>query len=273
MARQPDHIRAEELISAYLDHRVTAEEKRFFEQHLATCADCRAQLEATRSMIAALRVMPVVKAPRSFVLPREMGKQPKRPVFNWYPALRLATVVAAMAFAILFASDLLIVRSGGGAANVVSIPAAAPAPRAMNDAAAQPTAAPAQPTQAPSQPQAFAPTAAAPAATAETQAPVAGAAAKSGTISSTATLSQPMVSALAAAATATPEVTAVGLQSQATSAPASAATEQIGPVGGRSAVSTPALPAIDPLRVVEIALLGLVVVLGVATLIARRRQL
>ena len=271
MARQPDHIRAEELISAYLDHRVTAEEKRFFEQHLATCADCRAQLEATRSMIAALRVMPVVKAPRSFVLPREMGKQPKRPVFNWYPALRLATVVAAMAFAILFASDLLIVRSGGGAANVVSIPAAAPAPRAMNDAAAQPTAAPAQPAQAPSQPPAFAPTAAAPAATAETQAPVAGAAAKSGTL--TATLSQPVVSALAAAATATPEATAVTLQAQATSAPASAATEQIGPAGERNAVSTPALPVIDPLRVVEIALLGLVVVLGAATLIARRRQL
>ena len=95
MARQNDHKRAEELISAYLDKRVSAEEKDFFERHIASCADCRAQLEVTRSMVAALRAMPVVKAPRSFVLPREMAKQPRRSFLSLYPALRLATVVAA----------------------------------------------------------------------------------------------------------------------------------------------------------------------------------
>src|SRR5512136_839677 len=115
MARQADHSRAEDLISAYLDQQVTAEEKQFFERHIAACADCRAELEATRSMVAALRAMPVVKASRSFVLPREMAKQPKRSFFAWYPTLRLATALAAIAFVVLFAGDLLISRSGSRA--------------------------------------------------------------------------------------------------------------------------------------------------------------
>src|SRR5512143_1701340 len=125
MARQNDHNRAEELISAYLDKRVSAEEQSFFERHVASCANCRAQLEATRSMVAALRAMPVVKTPRSFVLPREMARPPWRSFLSLYPALRLATVVAAMAFVVLFAGDLLISRSSG-ASTPPSIPAAAP---------------------------------------------------------------------------------------------------------------------------------------------------
>src|SRR5512139_2913761 len=141
MARQNDHTRAEELISAYLDKRVSAEEQNFFEGHVASCADCRAQLEATRSMVAALQAMPAVKAPRSFVLPREMAKQPQRSFLSLYPALRLATVVAAMAFAVLFAGDLLINQMGGGSAPQ-SIPAAAPAPVAMQAPAAMRQAAP-----------------------------------------------------------------------------------------------------------------------------------
>src|SRR5512139_3116963 len=130
MARQNDHNRAEELISAYLDKRVSAEEQEFFERHIASCADCRAQLEVTRSMVAALQAMPTLKAPRSFVLPREMAKQPRRSFLSLYPALRLATVVAAMAFVVLFAGDLLISRSSGASAPQF-FPNAAPAPAAM----------------------------------------------------------------------------------------------------------------------------------------------
>src|SRR5512139_4011934 len=134
MARQNDHTRAEELISAYLDKRVSAEEQNFFEGHVASCADCRAQLEATRSMVAALRAMPAVKAPRSFVLPREMARQPKRSFLSLYPALRLATVVATLAFAVLFAGDVLFNRLGSS--NAPRLPAEAPAPVAMQAPAA-----------------------------------------------------------------------------------------------------------------------------------------
>ena len=142
MARQADHNRAEDLISAYLDQQVTAEEQQFFERHIAACADCRAQLEATRSMVAALKAMPVVKAPRSFVLPREMAKQPKRSIFAWYPTLRLATALAAIAFVVLFAGDLLISRSGSGGAALSSVPMAAPVPQQEQATTAMKVAAP-----------------------------------------------------------------------------------------------------------------------------------
>ena len=269
MARQNDHHRAEELISAYLDKRVSAEEREFFERHLASCADCRAQLEATRSMVVALRAMPAVKAPRSFVLPREMAKQPKRSFLSLYPALRLATIVAAMAFVVLFAGDLLINQSAGAGAPQ-SIPAAAPAPVVMQAPAASRAAAPTQ------EPAAEADNAAT-TAPAGSAAPMAGAgtAKMSATVPITeaTTLSEP---------TATPEATGSAkapLQAQALLPPTPESTE---PSLGQQAAPAPeqptathaaaTAPTIEPLRVIEIALLGLAVVLGIATVVVRRKQ-
>jgi predicted anti-sigma-YlaC factor YlaD len=287
MARQADHNRAEDLISAYLDQQVTAEEKQFFELHMAACADCRAQLEATRSMVAALKAMPIVKAPRSFVLPREMAKQPKRSIFAWYPTLRLATALAAIAFVVLFAGDMLISRSGSGGV-ALSVPMAAPAPQLEQATTAMRVAAPtavaqAAPTEAPApaannsaatEPSvAAAPPAAAPSMTA-------GAAAKS-VSTDTATLTDTAATMLAAS-TPTLEVTAVAAAPQppleVTPEPAAdaqakrAATSAVEqPVSVPVAVA-PA-PTIDPLRVIELVLLGLVIVLGAAMLIARRKQI
>ncbi len=268
MARQNDHHRAEELISAYLDKRVSAEEQKFFERHIASCADCRAQLEATRSMVAALRVMPVVKAPRSFVLPREMAKQPRRSFLSLYPALRLATVVAAMAFVVLFAGDLLISQSMGGKAPQ-SIPAAAPAPAVLQAPAAPRAAAP---TQAPataetSTNRTIAPT--------EPSAPAAGAAKMSATTAMT-------ESTTASIPTATPEATAsagAAMQAQAMLSATPKSTETVFDQQSASAAEQPAAanaaaptPIVEPLRVIEIALLVLAVVLGIATFVVRRKQ-
>ncbi len=269
MAQQNEHKRAEELISAYLDRRVSAEEQAFFERHIASCTNCRAQLEATRSMVAALQVMPVVKAPRSFVLPREMGKQPKRSFLPLYPALRLATVIAALAFVVLFAGDLLISRSSGASAPQ-SIPAVAPAPLAMQASAAPRAAAP---TTEPAATEAA--NAAGAAAAAEPAAPMAGAA-KAGaavTITQSAAMSMPTAAPEAAAPAdaaqlapktlrATPEPTQPALVQQA--APAA---EQ--PAQPNRAVTT---LTIDPLRIIEIVLLVLAIALGIATLVARRKQ-
>jgi hypothetical protein len=280
MARQADHNRAEDLISAYLDQQVTAEERQFFERHIAACADCRAQLEATRSMVAALRAMPVVKAPRSFVLPREMARQPKRSIFAWYPALRLATALAAIAFVVLFAGDLLISRSGSGGA-ALSVPAAAPAPLMERQAEVMKAPAPTLVAQ-------FAPTAT-PAPTARNYAATepgaaaplmaAGATAKVAptetitlTDSAAMTLSMP---------TATPEMTTVAVAPQAAPEaipePAAKAQEDrsAAPVVEQPVTTTAvvsAAPTIEPLRVIELALLGLVIVLGAAMFIARRKQ-
>ncbi len=264
MARQNDHTRAEDLMSAYLDQQITAREKLFLEQHLAVCADCRARLETTRLMIAALKALPAVKAPRSFVLPRDMAKQPRRSVFTWYPALRFATVIAALALAILFSSDLLINRSGSGTRGLASIPAAAPAPQVMlNQAPAAPTTeAAASSAEAPAQAQAAAPLATAPAAPAESSM-VGGAAAKA-TANDSTTLSAATATPVTPKATPTPKATAIALAeaTHASTARSASTTE----------AARPPAPAIDPWRVAEIALLGVVIALGVATLIARRRS-
>jgi hypothetical protein len=268
MARQNDHIRAEELISAYLDKRLSAEEQNFFERHIASCADCRAQLETTRSMVAALRAMPAVKAPRSFVLPREMAKQPKRSFLSLYPALRLATVVAAMAFVVLFAGDLLFSQSGGNARQF--IPAAAPAPVEMQAPAA---ALPIAPTQESAAAEAASGAAVAPT---EPAAPLADA---SATMSETAVMTD---SAAMSAMTATPAPTAtaeIAMRAQttaeATLEPAEPLFDQQAPPAAEQSVGANLVatsPTIDPLRVIEIALLALAVVLGIATLIVRRKQ-
>jgi anti-sigma factor RsiW len=276
MARQNDHKRAEELISAYLDKQVSAEEKSFFERHIASCAECRAQLEATRSMIAALKAMPAVKAPRSFVLPREMARQPQRSFLSLYPALRLATVVAAMAFVVLFAGDLLISQMGGAGAPQ-PMPAAVPASAVMQ-AQAPEEARQVAPTQEPAAAETYSDTVAAPL---ELPAPAAGAAAKAGAtevVTETAMVmtsvptATPAATAVADAAnqaqmmlSTTPEPTEPVLEQQATSD-----AEQ--PAAASSVVETAPAPTINPLRVIEIALLALVVALGVATLIVRRRQ-
>jgi anti-sigma factor RsiW len=278
MARQNDHIRAEELISAYLDKRVSTDEKTFFERHIASCADCRAQLETTRSLIAALQAMPAVKPPRSFVLPREMAKEPRRSFLSLYPALRLATVIAAMAFVVLFAGDLLINQMGGASAPQ-SIPAAAPAPVAMQAPAAERQAAPAQEPAATAVAVEAGTDAANDAVMQPTEPPApAGAAAKAG-----ATEVMTETSMAMAAPTATPEAT-FAADASAASSMLSATPEAIETMPDQQAEATPEQPVmayaaepapastIDPLRIIEIALLILAVVLGSATLIVRRKR-
>ena len=285
MARQNDHIRAEELISPYLDNRVTAEDKTFFERHTAVCPDCRAKLESTRAMLTALRSMPAMKAPHSFVLPRKMARQPRPSILTWYPALRLATVVAAIAFVIVFAGDLL-TNSLGGAAVHMAVPAAAPAPRVANQAPAAPAASATQvalaaPTQAPAAqptapPQPTEAPAAAPTQSAQAaeSAPAAAGAAVMSTVTETAKITESR--APAPALGAAPEATSIAAATpEATRTPAAKpAADQAPPAAEqlRSTTATPPeTPAINPLRVIELALLGLVVVLGVVTLLIRRR--
>jgi len=55
-----------ELISAHLDGELTVEESVAFDEHLATCAECRAELEATRVVRNALRGAPAVDPPFGF---------------------------------------------------------------------------------------------------------------------------------------------------------------------------------------------------------------
>ncbi|HSD83020.1 MAG TPA: zf-HC2 domain-containing protein [Anaerolineae bacterium] len=279
MARQSDHIRAEELMSAYLDKRLSAEEKNFFERHIASCTDCRAQLESTRSMVAALKALPLVRAPRSFVLPREMAKQPKRSFLTLYPALRLATVIAAMAFAILFAGDLLISRTGGGATPQQSLPAAAQPPAIMQASETARQVAPtAEPAAVETANDAAATSGAAMEPTpAEVPAPKA-AVSETMTVTAAMATSLPTATPAATAVPAATDTTARVLQATVEATAESAVSgfddQQQGPAPAFSVQENyaPAPPAIDPLRVLEVALLVMAIVLGIATLIVRRKR-
>ena len=258
MAQLTDHIRAGELFSAYIDQRVTADEQAFVERHVAACAACRAQLQATRSMVAALKAMPVVKAPRSFVLPKSMAVQPKPSIFTWYPALRLATAFAAIAFVLVFAGDLLTVRPDGGNNFVMS---------ASSPAAAAPTAAPLAAEQAPAAGQTMK---ASPTDQPPSAAPAPAGAARAqptATMDATALSAQmaPTDTVAADAMTDTVETTATGALTMAVEPTPTPAVEALAP-----AVTTAVPAAIDPLRLASIVLGGLVVVLGAATLIVRR---
>jgi hypothetical protein len=277
MAKLTDHIRVEDLFSAYIDQRVTADEKIFVERHVAACAACRAQLQSTRSMVAALKAMPVVRAPRSFVLPRSMAVQPKPSIFNWYPALRLATVMAAVAFVLVFAGDLLTLRPNGGGNVVMS---------ASSPAAAAPTAVPLAPEQAPAaapmakssptdqQPPSAVPAPAMPAPAGA--APMVGAAANAQPTATMDAADAARAAAFSTQATPTETQSAYAMSDTAETtatvamAPAIEPTPEPAVEAPVPAVTTAVPPAIDPLRLASIVLGGLVVVLGAATLIIRR---
>ncbi len=269
MAQLTDHLRAEELFSAYIDQRVTADEQAFVDRHVATCAACRAQLQASRSMVAALKAMPVVKAPRSFVLPKSMAVQPKPSIFSWYPAMRLATVFAAIAFVLVFTSDLLTVRPNGVGNLVMSVPSMAPAA----EAPAVPEQAPAAAPMAKSAPADQQPPSAEPAPAGVAAAPAAGNMAR---VQPTATMAAdatalsvqiaPTETVNAYAMTDTVETTA-----SVAMAPATEPTAEVGVEAPAPIATTNVPPVFDPLRLASIMLGGLMVVLGAATLIVRRR--
>jgi Putative zinc-finger len=269
-----DHLQAEELFSAYIDNRVTADEKSFVERHTAVCADCHARLQAARSLVAALRAMPVVKAPRSFVLPRkmprEMARQPQRSILAWYPALRLATALAVVAFVLVFAGDLFASSYGSG----MNMPPAVPQAALM-----APTAIPAMITKEVAVAQA-------------TNAPTPTVVAKLMDQTQSADATSAAGAQLSAPQPASALPTATSMLPAAGAAPASSAARSItstGEVTGARASAPQATPTtepasdaatavpangaapIDPLRLIEIVLGGLVIILGVATLIVRQR--
>ena len=253
MAQLSDHTRAEDLFSAYIDRHVTADEQVFVERHVAGCAACRAQLHATRSLVAALKALPAVKAPRSFVLPKSMAAQPRPSIFKGYPALHLATAFAAIAFVLVFAGDLLTVRLADGGNVIMSAPAAE---ATLKHA---PTAAPLVKSSPTDQPPPAAPT---PAPT--RAAPAAGNAAR---LQPTATMkAAPPETSSADARTGTDETTAMAAPAPAVESTPVPVAEAPAPIATQAAP-----PSIDPLRLASLVLGGVVIVLGAATLIIRRR--
>lgn len=105
--RRKSHChRMQEMISPYLDDRVTSVERDAVKYHIEICEDCEWELRSMETTVQLLSRMPVVSAPRSFTL----AEAPPR--LDWGPftlssmnRLRMATVAAAISLAILLVGD------------------------------------------------------------------------------------------------------------------------------------------------------------------------
>ena len=144
--------RREQLLSAYVDGEVTAEEAREVEELLASSKDARRELAELQATVDLVRGLPELELPRSFAL----DAAPKKRWTLWWPSVRmtgLATSVATMLLVGLVAGDMLDVleqaRFGGDDSEYASddsafASAAAPA-AAPESAAAAAMDAPASP--------------------------------------------------------------------------------------------------------------------------------
>jgi anti-sigma factor RsiW len=117
----------DELLSAYLDGELDAEERARLETRLAADAGLRAELEALRRTVALVRDLPPQPLPRNFILPQTTAPHPRlapavRP--RWVaPFLTAATAAVSLLFVAVLAGDMLLSSMAGGMAEL-----AAPAP-------------------------------------------------------------------------------------------------------------------------------------------------
>ena len=98
--------RRHELLSAYVDGEVTAEEAREVEEFLETSEDAGRELSELQATVDLVRGLPELDLPRSFAL----DAAPKKRWTMWWPSVRttgLATSVAAMLLVALVAGDML----------------------------------------------------------------------------------------------------------------------------------------------------------------------
>ncbi|MFQ5435759.1 MAG: anti-sigma factor family protein, partial [Anaerolineae bacterium] len=83
--------RQQEMLHAYVDEALSANERRQFEAMLADDADLRAELAQIRQMKAHLRQMPRRRVPRNFTMdPAVYGRPQRQPLFQLYPVMRTA---------------------------------------------------------------------------------------------------------------------------------------------------------------------------------------
>lgn len=112
--RQPQPAISDELLSAYLDDEVSAQERAQIERALAQDPDTAWRLNALRQTVALVKELPRLTLPRSFTL-SEADIAPRAQTSArapwWRPLLaplllRNATAIAALLFAVLMLGDL-----------------------------------------------------------------------------------------------------------------------------------------------------------------------
>ncbi len=139
------HNQVAELLSAYIDDEVTAEEQTLVEAHLATCTACSRDLVTLRQTVALLKELPQVAAPRPFTLregdvrPSHRGRAP------WWrlPWSQRLVAAAALLLCVAAVGGLAMLRGSGmvGAPAPESVALQAPvAPETFTAAESEPAA-------------------------------------------------------------------------------------------------------------------------------------
>lgn len=108
-SRQPtEHERAQDLLSDYLDGRLSPQATTWLEEHLQVCnSTCPRDLEALRHTVQMVRQLPAVPPPRSFALSQSMLTPRRVPPPGWIQLyLPRATAVAALLLIVLISGDL-----------------------------------------------------------------------------------------------------------------------------------------------------------------------
>ncbi len=105
-----EHRRCQEDLSACLDGQLTPRDRARVQRHLKECAECRAELDALRHTVSLLRAVPVLKPPRSFVLPvTEVKRQRQvRRQRLAYVYLQAATAVATVLLVLVISGDAVL---------------------------------------------------------------------------------------------------------------------------------------------------------------------
>jgi hypothetical protein len=96
----------QEMLHAYIDNALPANERADFEARLAHDADLQAQVESLRQVKRMMAAVPRRRVPRNFTLdPAQYGRPARQPLLQAQPVLRLATAVTAIIFVVVLALD------------------------------------------------------------------------------------------------------------------------------------------------------------------------
>ncbi len=110
-ARTPLDTRTLEILSAYLDGRLSDNEKTALENRLERDSSLRVHLEELRAVRDRLRALPILRSPRALTLtPAMVGEETKSRGLPSWP-MAFGSALAALAFLFLVSRDLLVGRT------------------------------------------------------------------------------------------------------------------------------------------------------------------
>lgn len=117
----------DELISAYVDGRLSEAERATFEARMARDLALRRRTVATRLLVREARALPSRQPPRNFILPPDIGQkrdsaESRRPAFSPW-VFRMGALAATIVFVSLVALELL--QPIGTPASLEVVPASA----------------------------------------------------------------------------------------------------------------------------------------------------